>query len=213
MIDAWESDEELGLSVDVPSLRRLPCIPVAQHASISVLPENIPNVFTRLAESHLFGDKLSSLLSRADAQALENSHLHPLPSREVNFALQPSDRHAMSSLQPCWRFLSAALLVQSYTISYLAQLTELYCRLYQCKAVYLTGWMPGLKQNQGYYSEWIPLIYLLRRCLNLNAIHSIACVFQGLQGTCISAWPLKRIYSQFSWPRSLQGDKIPCKQF
>lgn len=62
MVDAWESGEELRLKADIPSLRHLPCVPVTEHIYILVLPENIPSeASSRLAKSHLFGNKLSSL--------------------------------------------------------------------------------------------------------------------------------------------------------
>lgn len=63
MVDAWESDEELGLKADVPSLRHLPCVPDTEHAYILVLPENMPSEVSSqlLAKSQLFGNKPSSL--------------------------------------------------------------------------------------------------------------------------------------------------------
>lgn len=63
MVDTWESGEELGLKVDVPSLRRLPCLPVTAHTYDLIPPENTPSEASsqRLTKSHLLGNRLSSL--------------------------------------------------------------------------------------------------------------------------------------------------------
>lgn len=36
----------LGLKVDVPSFRHLPCVPAPEHTYILALTENVPSVFT-----------------------------------------------------------------------------------------------------------------------------------------------------------------------
>jgi len=62
-VGAWESGGELGLKVDVPSLRHLPCVPVTEQTYVLVLPESIPSEVSSqcLAKSHLSGNKQSSL--------------------------------------------------------------------------------------------------------------------------------------------------------
>lgn len=67
VVAAWESGEELGLKVDVPSLRHLPCVPVTEHMYVLVLHENIQSERSSqcLAKSHLFGNKPSSLCSKS----------------------------------------------------------------------------------------------------------------------------------------------------
>lgn len=66
MVDAWESGRDLGLEVDAPSLRHLPCVPVTEHTYILVVPENILNEVPSqlLWKSDLFGIKLSSLCGK-----------------------------------------------------------------------------------------------------------------------------------------------------
>lgn len=89
VVNAWELGEELGLKVDVPSLRYLPCVPVTEHIYILVLPENIPSEASsqHLGKGHLFGNKLSGICGESGCKSFGILHLHPLPSREANLAV------------------------------------------------------------------------------------------------------------------------------
>lgn len=60
--DAWDSAEELGLKVDVPSLRHLPYAPLRAYIYFGS-PKKIPSEASLqgLPKSHLFGNKLRSL--------------------------------------------------------------------------------------------------------------------------------------------------------